>query len=172
MTTSLSTLTQNSLDEAMEQIRKETAQSIKNLRNVLQTEVLNMESNIATAVINALKAPSAISMETDNSDEISNQSTAYDTFTTMKTLEEKFDSLSTMVQMLAERMAEVVENQEANQNKRNRPVDSPMKQILQSSIRQSAQSPPSKLPRAMVPPPPSTPPPHGITSSAGTREGQ
>jgi hypothetical protein len=172
MATSLSTLTQNSLDEAMEQIRKETAQSINQLRNDLQTEVLNMESNIATAVINALKAPSAIAMETENSDEISNQSTAYDTITTMKTLEEKFDSLSTMVQMLAERMAEVVENQEAK-NKRNRPVDSPMKQILKSSLRQLAQSPPSKLPRATVPQPPATPPPKGIPSpSAGTREGQ
>jgi hypothetical protein len=49
MTTSLSTLTQNSLNEAMELIRKETAQSIQNLLQELQTEVLNMEDNIATA---------------------------------------------------------------------------------------------------------------------------
>jgi hypothetical protein len=34
--------------------------------------------------------------------------------------------------MLAERMSEIVENQEANQNKRNRQAVSPMKQILQS----------------------------------------
>jgi hypothetical protein len=37
----------------------------------------------------------------------------------MKMLEEKFDSLSLMVQMLAARMSEIVENQEANQNKHN-----------------------------------------------------
>jgi hypothetical protein len=112
-------------------------------------------------------------MDTDNSDEMSNQSTAHDTTTTMKMLEEKFDSLSTMVQMLAERMSEIVENQVANQNKRNRPIAPPMKQILQSPTnRQSAQSPPSKLQRAMAPQPPSTPPPNGIPSSAGTREGQ
>jgi galactitol-specific phosphotransferase system IIB component len=126
-----------------------------------------MESNIAMAVINALKAPSVIAMETENSDEISNQSTAYDTITTMKTLEEKFDSLSTTVQMPAERMAEVVENQEASQNKRNRTVDSPMKQILKSSLRPLAQSPPSKLPRATVPQPPATPPPNGSLARQG-----
>jgi hypothetical protein len=92
-------------------------------------------------------------MDTDRSEEMSNQSMAYDTITTMKTLEEKFDLLSSMVQMLAERMSEIVENQEANQNKCNRPVDSPMKQILQSSSTwQPAQSPPSKLPRASHPP--------------------
>jgi hypothetical protein len=126
-----------------------------------------MENNIAEAVIKALKTPSAISMETENYDEMSSQSTAYETTTTLKTLEEKFDSLSTMVKMLAER----VENQEANQHKRNRPEESPMKQILKMpSTRQSAQSPPSKLPRAMNPQPPNTPPPHGIPHSAGTRE--
>jgi translation elongation factor P/translation initiation factor 5A len=169
--TSLSTLTQDSLNEAMEQIRKETAESIEKLRQELQTDALSMENNIATAVINALKSPQAISMDTDNSDEMSNQSTAYDTVATMKTLEEKFDSLSTMVQMLAERMSEIVENQEHNQNKRNRPVESPTKQILKSpSARQSAQSPPAKLQRAMAPKPPNTPPPHGIPSKEGTRE--
>jgi hypothetical protein len=173
MTTSLSTLTQNSLDEAMEKIRKETAQSINTLRQELQTQVLNMEDNITTAVINAMRAPNTISMDTDNSDEMSYQTSAHDTITTMKMLEEKFDSLSTMVQMLAECMSEIVENQEINQNKRNRSATSPTKQILQSSAtRQSAQSPPSKLPRAMAPQPPSTPPPNGIPSSAGTREGQ
>jgi hypothetical protein len=172
MTTSLSTLTQDSLNEAMEQIRKETAQSIKNLRQELQTDVLSMENNIAEAVIKALKTPSAISMETENYDEMSSQSTAYETTTTtLKTLEEKFDSLSMMVKMLAERLSEIVENQEANQHKRNRPEESPMKQILKMpSTRQLAQSPPSKLPRAMNPQPPNTPPPHGIPHSAGTRE--
>jgi hypothetical protein len=173
MTTSLSTLTQDSLNEAMAQIRKETAQSIENLRQELQKDVLSMEDNIAEAVIKALKTPNTISMETDNNDEMSTQSTAHDTITTMKTLEEKFDSLSTMVKMLAERMSEIVENQETNQHKRNRPEESPMKQILKlPSTRQSAQSPPSKLPRARAPQQPNTPPPHGIPSSAGTREGQ
>jgi hypothetical protein len=172
MATSLSTLTQDSLNEAMDQIRKETAQSIENLRKEIQKDVLSMEDNIATAVINALKTPQTISMDTDTSDELSNQSTAHDTITTMKSLEEKFDSLSTMVQMLAERISEIVENQEHSQNKRNRPIDSPIKQILKSPVaRLSAESPPTKLPRAMVPQPPSTPPPHGIPNSAGTREG-
>jgi hypothetical protein len=172
MTASLSTLTQDSLNDAMEQIRKETAQSIEKLRHELQTEVLSMENNIATAVINALKPPQAVIMETDTSDEISHQSTANDTITTMKTLEEKFDSLSTMVQMLAERMSEMVENQEQNQNKRNRPLESPTKQIVKSlASRQPAQSPPTKLPRPTAPQPPSTPPPNGYPSTAGTREG-
>jgi hypothetical protein len=175
MTTSVSTLTQDSLNEAMEQIRRETAQSIEKLRQELQTEVLSMENNIATAVINALKTPQATAMDTENSEEMSNQSTANETTTTMKTLEEKFDTLSTMVQMLAERMSELVENQEANQNKRMRPVDSPTKQILKSptSSRKPAQSPPAKVPRASAPQPPKTPPPQGSPSrSAGTREGK
>jgi hypothetical protein len=60
MATSLSTLTQDSLNEAMDQIRKETAQSIENLRKELQKDVLSMEDNIATAVINALKTPQII----------------------------------------------------------------------------------------------------------------
>jgi hypothetical protein len=173
MTTSLSTLMRDSLNKAMEQIRKETAQSIEKLRSELQTEVLSTENNIATAMINALKPPQAISMDTDISDEISNQSTAHDTVTTIKTLEEKFDSLSTMVQMLADRVSEMVENQEQNQNKRNRPLESPTKQILKApASRQPAQSPPTKLPRATAPRPPSTPPPNGFPSTAGTREGK
>jgi hypothetical protein len=92
----------------------------------------------------------------------------------MKTLEEKFDSLLTiMVQMLAERMSEIVKNQEHNQNKRNQPVDSPTKQILKSpTARQPAQNPPAKVQWAMAPQPPNTPPPHGIPRSAGTREGK
>jgi hypothetical protein len=61
--TSLSTLTQDTLNEAMDQIRKETAESIEKLRQELQTDVLSMETNIATAVINALKSPQAISMD-------------------------------------------------------------------------------------------------------------
>jgi hypothetical protein len=157
----------------MEQIQKETAESIEKLRQELQTDILSMENNIANAVINALKSPQAISMDTDNSEEMSNQSTAYDTVATMKTLEEKFDSLSTMVQMLAERMSEIVASQEQNQNKRNRPADSPTKQILKSpTARQPAQSPPAKQPRAMAPQPPNTPPPHGIPRPSGTREGE
>jgi hypothetical protein len=174
MTTSVSTLTQDSLNEAMEQIRRETEKSIEKLRQELQTEVLSMENNIATAVINALKTPQAIAMDTEASEEMSNQSTTNETTTTMKTLEEKFDTLSTMVQMLAERMSEIVENQEANQNKRTRPVDSPTKQILKppTSSRKPAQSPPAKVLKASAPQPPSTPPPQGSPSSAGTREGK
>jgi Tfp pilus assembly protein PilP len=100
-TTSLSTLTKDTLNEAMDQIRKETAQSIEKLRQELQTDVLSMETNIAEAVINALRTPNAIAMEMENNEDMSTQTTSHDTTTTMKTLEEKFDALSTMVQMLA-----------------------------------------------------------------------
>jgi hypothetical protein len=85
----------------MDQIRKETAQSIEKLRQELQTDVLSMETNIAEAVINALRTPNAIAMEMENNEDMSTQTTSHDTTTTMKTLEEKFDALSTMVQMLA-----------------------------------------------------------------------
>jgi hypothetical protein len=52
-----------------------------------------MENNIAEAVIKALvKSPNTITMmEIEQMDETLTQLTAYDTVTTMKTLEEKFD---------------------------------------------------------------------------------
>jgi hypothetical protein len=54
METSLSTLTQTSLDEAMLKIRKETENSIKEVRDELKKEAQSMEERIANAVITAI----------------------------------------------------------------------------------------------------------------------
>jgi hypothetical protein len=51
MTTSMSTLTQSSLEVAMSKIRAETENSINLLWNELKNELQNMEDKIATAVI-------------------------------------------------------------------------------------------------------------------------
>jgi hypothetical protein len=180
--TSMSTLTQSTLDEAMEKIRNETTKSIEKLRTDMQQEIQNMEGNIAAAVINALKStPSTVMMETDSSEAASIQSTQ-DTTTTMKTMADKFETLTNIVQSLSERVLDlaekqtifqnqIMEKQEASQNKRTR-SDLPSRQLAPSlnSARQQAQSPPSKQQRASIPTPPATPPPKGALAKAGSLE--
>jgi hypothetical protein len=183
--TTMSTLTQSTLDEAMEKIRTETTKSIEKLRSEMQKEIQNMEGNIASAVINALKStPSTVHMtETDSSEAASVQSTQ-DTTTTMKTMADKFDTLTNIVQALSERVldlaekqtifqTQLMEKQDVSQNKQTRP-DLPTRKLapLLNSARQQAQSPPSKQPRASTPTPPATPPPKGAPATAGSREGK
>jgi hypothetical protein len=169
----------------MEKIRNETTKSIEKLWTEMQREIQNMEGNIASAVINALKStPSTVHMtETDSSDAASVQSTQ-DTTTTMKTMADKFDTLTNIVQALSERVMDLaekqtifqnqlMEKQDVNQNKRTRP-DLPTRKLAPSlnSASQQAQSPPSKQPRASTPTPPATPPPKGAPATAGPREGK
>jgi hypothetical protein len=182
--TSMSTLTQSTLDEAMEKIRNETTKSIEKLRSEMQKEIQNMEGNIASAVINALKStPSVVHMEAESSEAASVQSTQ-DTTTTMKTMADKFETLTSIVQSLSERVLDlaekqtifqhqIMEKQDASQNKRTRP-DLPTRKLAPSlnSARQQAQSPPSKQQRASTPTPPATPPPKGTQALAGPQEGK
>jgi hypothetical protein len=56
------TLTQNSLDSALQQIRAETEKSINSLRQEMRAEVKNMEQNIAATVIAAIQATQPINM--------------------------------------------------------------------------------------------------------------
>jgi hypothetical protein len=151
----------------------------------MQKEIQNMEGNIASAVINALKStPSTVHMmETDSSEAASVQSTQ-DTTTTMKTMADKFETLTNIVKSLSERVLDLaekqtifqnqlIEKQDASQNKRTRP-DLPTRQLAPSLnlARQQAQSPPNKQPRASTPTPPATPPPKGTPDTAGSREGK
>jgi hypothetical protein len=62
VSTTMSTLTQNSLDEAIQQIRSETEKSINNLRQEMRAEVKSMEQNIAASVIAAIQATQPINM--------------------------------------------------------------------------------------------------------------
>jgi chromosome segregation ATPase len=179
----MSTLTQSTLNEAIKKIRNETAQSIEKLRADMQKDIQSMEGNIAAAVINALKAtPTTVQMDTDT--EVESTQSTQDTTTTMKTIADKFEALTNIVQTLSQQVLSLTTNQEklqkelaekgeANLNKRNRPPDLPARKLAPSlnSAHQQAQSPPTKQPRASTPTPPATPPPKGIPATAGTREG-
>jgi hypothetical protein len=182
-TTSMSTLTQSTLDEAIKNIRNETNRLIEKLKAEMQTEIKTMEGNIAAAVINALKStPEIVHMETETEAD-STQSTQ-ETIATMKTIADKFEMLTTVVQTLSQQVLalsekqekmqnELAEKSEANLNKRNRPPDLQARKLAPSlnSANQQTQSPPTKQQRASTPTPPATPPPKGIPAKAGTREG-
>jgi hypothetical protein len=111
--TTMSTLTQNSLDAALQQIRKETERSINNLRNEMRTEVKNMEQSIAATVIAAIQAANPINMEVE-SDNRSTGSASQDTTTTIKSMMDRFDALTQVVQNLANKISEI----DTNANKR------------------------------------------------------
>jgi hypothetical protein len=92
--------------------------------------------------------------------------------TTIKTMTDKFDALANMVLNLSERVAELADKQEINQNKRNRPPESPLQQPPgTSNTSPHGKSPPAKQQRGVAPAPPATPPPSGYPK-AGTREGK
>jgi hypothetical protein len=75
---------------------------------------------------------------------------------------DRFDILTQVVKTLAEKIAEVAENQESQAFKRNRPIDTPNRQILRDEQPEAeTKSPPAKLPRPTAMTPPSTPPPKG-----------
>jgi hypothetical protein len=56
--TTMSTLTQNSLDEALQKIWAETSRAILELREEMKTDVRNMEQSIAASVVAATKQKS------------------------------------------------------------------------------------------------------------------
>jgi BMFP domain-containing protein YqiC len=170
--TTMSTLTQNSLDEALQKIRNETARSISELREEMKSDVRNIEQSIAATVIAAIQSKeNPINMEVDsNTDGGSTGAASHDTTATMKTVMDKFESLTQIVIQLAEKVKLLADNQETMANKRSRP------QAQQHSETQSnentsneSRSPPAKQPR---PPstPPSTPPPYGHPEHKGARE--
>jgi hypothetical protein len=170
MATSMSTLTQSTLDQAMEKMRQEHERSIEKLRQDMQTKIQSMENSIATAVISAIRqTPSVVNMETESLDGQSMQSTQ-DTNATIKTLTDNLTNLANVVNLLSEKVIELSEKQEM-QNKRSRPkINTTPRQLAQvlDNERQTQQSPPTKQPRASAPTPPTTPPPHG-TPKVGAR---
>lgn len=169
--TSMSTLTQSSLDEALQKIRIDTENSIRSLREEMKNDVSSMEDRIATSVINALKAaPPVVQMETE-SDANSAQSSAQESTMTVQTLMDKFDSLTQMVKLLSEKVIEIAEKQESSQ-KRTRSLGTPPKFDLPPALddQQQTRSPPNKLQRAQNLTPTKSPP-NGIPNN-GTREGQ
>jgi hypothetical protein len=75
MTTTMSTLTQSSLNDAINNLRQETERSITSLREELKTEeVKSMENNIAIAVITAMQKANGNAMEDAKSEPASDTS--------------------------------------------------------------------------------------------------
>jgi hypothetical protein len=163
MTTSVSTLTQNTFEEAHGKIRKETERSIEQLKKDMQGKIQAMENSIAEAVIQAIRSstPLVVNMEIDSDAQShSTQGTA----ATIKTLTEQFETLTNVVSLLSERVSELAEKQDISQNKRNRTPDLPPRQLATAlnanqRLNKPTQSPPTKLSRPSVPTPPPTPPP-------------
>jgi hypothetical protein len=174
-TASMSTLTQSSLDAALNKLRQENENAISSLRNELKNEVCSMEDKIANSVIKAIKSPPMDQMNIDNNnnDATSMGSSNQETIATMQTFADQIESLKNMVTMLTERVVEIAEKQEESVNKRPRPPATPPKFYLPPEIirNQTAQSPPTKVPRAKGATTPTIPSPKG-TPTDGAREGQ
>jgi hypothetical protein len=167
MSTSMSTLTQCTLDDAISKLRDENARAIENLRTEIRNDVQSMETRIAAAVIQAVKTTQNEQMEIESQSSI-------DTNTTTRTVLDRFDALTLVVQNLAAQVTALMEAQETNINKRQRDLDESTRRLLpptNQNSRQPARSPPAKLPRARAPSPPSTPPPNGTSKSNGAQEG-
>jgi hypothetical protein len=97
MATSMSTLTQSSLNDAMEKLRQENDQLISKLHEEMNQKIQTMEESIESAGINAIQAtPSVVHMETE-SVATSVQESTQDTMTTITTMTDKFDALANMV---------------------------------------------------------------------------
>jgi hypothetical protein len=168
MSTSMSTLTQSSLDDAINKLRYENAITIENLRTEIRNDVQSMESRIAAAVIQAVRTTQNDQMETGSQ-------TSTDTNTTTWTFADRFDALTVVVQNLAAQVSALTEAHKSNINKRQRDLDESTRRLLPPTTKtsiQPARSPPAKLPRAPSPSPPTTPPPNGYPKNNWAREGE
>jgi hypothetical protein len=116
MTTTMSTFTQSSLNDAIANLRKETEKSINELREELKLEVRTMESSIASAVITAIQKNNLTNMDVDKLESVSMDSSQ--TTTTAKSMMDRLDSLTQIVQLLAEKVQDIASIQEDNVNKR------------------------------------------------------
>jgi hypothetical protein len=168
MNTTMSTLTQSSLDDVLAKIRDENIRAIETLRAEIRNDVQSMETRIATAVIQAVRTAQSEQTET------SSQASSIDTNTTTRTFADRFDALTLIVQNLANQVTALTEIQEANINKRQRELNDTTSLAIppaSQTSRQPARSPPAKLPRARAPSPPTTPPPNGHPKNVGAQEG-
>jgi hypothetical protein len=133
-----------------------------------------MVTSIASAVITALQKNNPTNMDVEQSESASMDSTK--TATTTKSMMDRLDSLTQIVQLLAEKVQDITAIQEASIHKRLRSLE-PRNILMQSPNREkekdlSTQSPPAKVPHPMArtPPPKPPPPPNGIPKSKGTQE--
>jgi hypothetical protein len=79
----------------------------------MKTEVKNMEQGIAATVIAAIQITKPTNMEVEqNSDSESTGALTHDTMTMMKSMMDRFDALTQIVQQLAQKITTVAETQE------------------------------------------------------------
>jgi hypothetical protein len=121
----------------------------------------SMENSIATAVVAAIRNnPTNMELEQSEAASVDSNQTA----TTTKLMMDRLDSLTQIVQLLAEKVQDIATIQEENANKRARSLEPTSRKILQSPSRESGKdtstsSPPAKLPRPMARTPSPKPPP-------------
>jgi flagellar biosynthesis chaperone FliJ len=100
-TTATSTITQESLEEALQRFRQETNKTITTFKNDICTEIGSIEDQITTAMLNALRnAPREITTVNKTS-ENSACTNAQELQQTISTLVDKVDSLADSVALLA-----------------------------------------------------------------------
>jgi hypothetical protein len=139
----------------------------------MKSNVQNMEQSIAATVITAIQSKeNPINMKVEsNTDGGSTGTASHDMATTMKTVMDKFESLTQIVIQLAEKVKILADNQETMANKRSHPQDQKQSETQSNdSNGNESRSPPAKQLR---PPstPPSTPPPYGHPEQQGAWEG-
>jgi hypothetical protein len=167
-TTATSTITQESLDDALQRFRQETNETIASFKNDIRTEITSIEDRITTAMLNALRnAPREITTVNETSE---TSACTKESQQTISTLVDKVDSLADSVALLAKSVETLLS--ESNQ-KRHRMSTSPKTPDTEMPDADSS-SPPSKQQRARAPSPPLPRPPKGhplqkITD--GAREG-
>jgi hypothetical protein len=90
-----------------------------------------------------------------------------DTTTTIKSMMDRFDALTQVVQNLANKISEI----DTNANKRSRSPDTtvPQHEKQHENSSKGTRSPPAKLPRPMAPTPPSTPHPSNVAGARGAK---
>jgi hypothetical protein len=180
ITTTTSSITQESLEESLRRFRIETDNSIAGFRQEMQEKFMNIEELIISAVTKAVQAPTQeISTQAKLNDNNSNYSTVHETVNTTSTLTDKVDNLTEIMMMLTKDLKELQAERERDREppKQTRsPLPTPPKiQTPQSDNAEddekSGKSPPSKQLRARSESPTIKPPRHPMQQlTAGAME--
>jgi hypothetical protein len=129
-----------------------------------------MEQSIAALVVAALQNKNPINMEVESTTGgASTGAASHDTTATMKSVMDRFDSLTQIVISLADKVKILSDNQENIVNKRSRSKDK-QQATPDDDNNQESRSPPAKQ-QCPTSTPPSTPPPYGNPARQGSREG-
>jgi hypothetical protein len=156
VTTTTSSITQESLEESLRRFRIETDNSIAGFRQEIQEKFTNIEDLIVSAVTKAIKTPAQeIHTQANLNDNNSNYSTAQESTNTTSTLTDKVDNLTEIVLMLTKDLKELRAEREREREppKRTRsPLPTPPKNRTSredndDDEEKSGKSPPSKLSR-------------------------